>query len=102
MPRPRPFVPASERRRVFDALHGLKPSRVMCYCRLIPPFCLARVQVTVTPWARACFTLSTLEDHRTQLLSSLAFAATPLRFHDTSMWPASLEHYLLQNRIVID
>ncbi|GFY59307.1 integrase catalytic domain-containing protein [Trichonephila inaurata madagascariensis] len=89
MPRPRLFVPASEQRRVFDALHGLSHPGSRATARLISThFVWPRVQSGCRTWARA--SLSCQRSKITKHNSS------PLH---TSIL-TSLDHYPLQNRIV--
>ncbi|GFY61873.1 integrase catalytic domain-containing protein [Trichonephila inaurata madagascariensis] len=81
MPRPRPFVPASERRRVFDALRGLSHPGSRATARLISTrFAWSRVQSDCCTWARACLRCqrAKITRHDSSLLQS--FAATSLRF----------------------
>ncbi|GFW90272.1 hypothetical protein TNCV_2121391 [Trichonephila clavipes] len=55
MPRPRPFVPASERCQVFNALHVLSHPGSRATARLISTrFAWPRVQSDCRTWARAC------------------------------------------------
>ncbi|GFX08952.1 uncharacterized protein K02A2.6 [Trichonephila clavipes] len=81
MPRPRPFVPASERRQVFNALHGLSHPGSRATARLISTrFVWPRVQSDCRAWARACLHCqrSKITRHNSSPLQT--FAATPLRF----------------------
>ncbi|GFY54543.1 hypothetical protein TNIN_441431 [Trichonephila inaurata madagascariensis] len=81
MSRPRPFVPASERRRVFNALHGLSHPGSRATDRLISTrFLWSRFLSDCRNWARACFHCerSKITIHNSSPLQT--FAATPLRF----------------------
>ncbi|GFY69276.1 integrase catalytic domain-containing protein [Trichonephila inaurata madagascariensis] len=81
MPRPRPFVPASERRRVFDALHGLSHPGSRATARLISTrFVWPRVQSDCRTWARACLRCQRSKITRHNSSPLQPFAATPLRF----------------------
>ncbi|GFX67302.1 uncharacterized protein TNCV_4657731 [Trichonephila clavipes] len=81
MPRPRPFVPASERRQVFNSLHGLSHPGSHATARLISTrFVWPRVQSDCRAWARACLhcQLSKITRHNSSPLQT--FVATSLRF----------------------
>ncbi|GFT22090.1 integrase catalytic domain-containing protein [Trichonephila clavipes] len=69
MPRPRPSAPASERCQVFNALHVLSLPGSHATAHLISThFVWSRIWLSHLD--SCLFTLSTLEDHQKQLLSS--------------------------------
>ncbi|GFX87015.1 integrase catalytic domain-containing protein [Trichonephila clavipes] len=79
MPRTRPFVLASERRRVFNALHGLRLPGSRATVRLISlRFVWPRVQSDCRNWSRACLHCqrSKITRHNSSPLQT--FASTPL------------------------
>ncbi|GFU86252.1 integrase catalytic domain-containing protein [Trichonephila clavipes] len=81
MPRPRPFVPASERRQVFNALHGLShPGSRVIASLIFTRFVWPRVQSDCRAWARACLHSQGLKITRHNSSPLQTFAATPLRF----------------------
>ncbi|GFV94620.1 retrovirus-related Pol polyprotein from transposon opus [Trichonephila clavipes] len=80
MPRLAPFVPASERCRVFNALYGLSHPGSRAIARLISTrFVWSRVQSDCRTWARASLHCqrSKITRHNSSLLQT---SATPLRF----------------------
>ncbi|GFY00945.1 uncharacterized protein TNCV_1363511 [Trichonephila clavipes] len=81
MPRPRPFVPASEQDRVFNALHGLSHPGSRATARLISTrFVWPRVQSDCRTWARACLHCQCSKITRRNSSPLQTFTATPLRF----------------------
>ncbi|GFT41815.1 integrase catalytic domain-containing protein [Trichonephila clavipes] len=81
MPRPGPFVPASERRQVFNASHGLSHPGPRATARFISNrFVWPRVQSDCRTWARACLHCqrSKITRHNSSPLQT--FTAAPLRF----------------------
>ncbi|GFW03180.1 hypothetical protein TNCV_157991 [Trichonephila clavipes] len=81
MSRTRPFVPASERRQVFNALHGLNHPGSRATARLISTrFVWPRVQGDCHTWAHACLHCQRSKITRPNSSPLQTFAATPLRF----------------------
>ena len=78
---PRPVVPASMRRRVFDVAHGLSHPGVRATKNMIASkFVWHGLRKQVTHWARACIPCQTAKVHRHVKAPLHTFQVPPRRF----------------------
>lgn len=83
---PRPFVPTSERRQVFNSLHGLSPPGSRATAQLVS-FHLAQSSKRLSHMGSCLLALPAFENHKTQLLSSPKFCSDC-----RSIWPYPYRH----------
>ena len=83
---PRPWVPQSFRRAVFDALHSLSHPGVRATQRLITSrYVWPRVNADVRRWARACLQCQRAKVHHHTVTCLCTFATPDARFDQSTL-----------------